>query len=260
MGKGSRKRRKRDTLRYQEHRYRQVVAPGLVPTRVRMMETDLHILAPEEVSGQVLVRLSRLRSQLEEYITQHPSFLTALQPLPLDPGAPPLVQEMFAAGLAAGVGPMAAVAGAIGEAIGSRLREQGMDEVVVENGGDIYVARRCPCTVAIFAGEAALSGRLGIELAPEQMPCGVCTSSASIGHSLSLGQADAAVVIAPSTPLADAAATRLGNMVGATSQSINRALEEISKVPGVRGALVICGDRLGAWGECRLVQVTAPEL
>ncbi|MCI5121458.1 MAG: UPF0280 family protein, partial [Candidatus Electrothrix sp. AUS4] len=123
------------------------------------------------------------------------------------------------------------------------------------NGGDLYVARTQESTIAIYAGESPLSGKLGIRLVPEQMPCGVCCSSGKIGHSLSLGQADAVAVVAPSTALADAAATRLGNEVGKNKKSIQHALEVAKGISGLAGVVIISGEHLGAWGEVELVRI-----
>jgi ApbE superfamily uncharacterized protein (UPF0280 family) len=51
--------------------------------------------------------------------------------------------------------------------------------------------------------------------------------------------------------LADAAATRLGNLVK-QPEDIESALDTISAVEGVSGAVVIIGDKLGVWGDVKL--------
>ena len=246
---------KKEPLSYDERHYRRVERSGLVSSIVKMAETDLHILAPAPVEDLALQLLSESRKKIERYISEHPLFATSLVPLAADDTAPSIVQQMLFAARQAGVGPMAAVAGVIAEAVGQGLQDQGIAELIVENGGDLYVARQQECTVAIYAGESSLSGKLGVALAPAQMPCGVCCSSATIGHSLSLGKADAVMVIAGSTPLADAAATRLANEVGHDSQSINRALESAATIEGVVGVVIISGDQLGAWGQVELVKL-----
>jgi ApbE superfamily uncharacterized protein (UPF0280 family) len=244
---------KKSPLAYREREYRRVVDTGLVGSVVKMAETDLHILAPEAVDDAALQLVAAIRPQIERYIQNYPVFLDSLVPLALDDQAPEIIRSMQAAGLAAGVGPMAAVAGAIAEAVGRGLLARGQAEVIVENGGDLFVARRQPCTVAVYAGESPLSGRLGILLQPRQMPCGVCCSSGTIGHSLSLGRADAVVVVARDTALADAAATRLGNEVDSGQASINKALAVAREIEGVTGVVVVAGDKLGAWGQVELV-------
>lgn len=256
LGKG--KKRKKSPHTYWQRTYRQEQQSGLLESRVRLMETDLHILAPKRVEDESLVIVAELRTTLEQYITDHPDFLQSLVPLSSDGNGPAVVQEMLTAGAKAGVGPMAAVAGMFAEAVGKSLETAGNKEVIVENGGDIYVHRHNACTIAIFAGESPLSGRVGIRLQPEQMPCGVCTSSASIGHSLSLGQSDAAVVVAPSTPFADALATRLGNEVRSGRDGLQRALQVVQEMDNVTGAVLIAGKELGVWGAIELVRI-APQ-
>jgi ApbE superfamily uncharacterized protein (UPF0280 family) len=247
--------KKKSPLSYQERKYRLTENSGLISSTVKMAETDLHILATEPVSDQALSAISEVRTSLEEYIRRHPDFLNSLVPLPMDHQAPKAVREMLAAGLRAGVGPMAAVAGVVAEQVGRALLAQGIDEVIVENGGDLFVARKRKSTVSVYAGESPLSGKLGICLRPEQMPCGVCCSSGTIGHSLSLGHADAVVAVAASTALADAAATRLGNEVGRNKKSINQALRLAGEIDGLAGVLIILGEHLGARGAVELVRV-----
>jgi hypothetical protein len=137
---------------------------------------------------------------------------------------------------------MAAVAGVIAEYVGKGLLQAGCREVMVENGGDIYINRSRDCIVAIFAGESPLSLRVGLKLASGNMAMGVgvCTSSGTVGHSLSFGLADSVTVVAGSTALADAAATRLGNEVGMSAggdSGIQRALAISREIPGILGVM-----------------------
>jgi len=250
-------RKKKDPNSYRKRSYQRLSQSGLVSSRVRLMETDLHILSPDRVEDDALALVAELRTELEHYIDAHAEFLHSLVPLAQDSRAPEHVRTMLAAGLQAGVGPMAAVAGTVAEVVGQGLKRHGQAEVIVENGGDIYVHRQQACTISIYAGESSLSGRVGIRLQPEQMPCGVCTSSASIGHSLSLGASDAAVVVAPSTAFADALATRLGNEVQQGDDGLNSALQVVQEMKNVTGAVLIAGDKLGVWGDVELVQVDA---
>jgi hypothetical protein len=241
---------------YRHRSYRQHSGdPDLHACQVQVRETDLQILAPVEVRAAALHLVVQYRNQLENYLPRQPRFLEALVPLPDDPTAPPLVREMLQAGLATEVGPMAAVAGVIAEYIGrDLLKIPGCDEVVVENGGDIFISRKRDCTIAIFAGASQLSNRVGLKLRAGQMPCGICTSSATVGHSLSLGRADAVTVVAASAALADAAATRIGNTVKSKAD-LGRALEVAAAIPGLTGVVIIIGEELGAWGNLELVEV-----
>lgn len=176
-----------------------------------------------------------------------------MRPLALDRLAPALVQEMYRAAEAAGVGPMAAVAGVIAEFVGrGLLAEYGLAEIVVENGGDIYLQRHVESTIAIFAGPSPLSNKVGIRLRASQTPIGICTSSATVGHSISLGRADAVTVLSTSTALADAVATRIGNETK-HDRDMNQALALAANISGVQGVLIIKGENLAVWGDLELV-------
>jgi hypothetical protein len=161
---------------------------------------------------------------------------------------------MIAAAAATGVGPMAAVAGALAARVGRHLAPLS-PEIIVENGGDIFLAISHPATVALYAGASPLSQRVGLHLDPASSPLGVCTSSGTVGHSLSFGQADAACVLAPNAALADAAATALGNRVRGPD-TIAPALEWAAGLPEILGAVIIVGKKLGAWGRVELVPLT----
>ncbi len=236
--------------------YREWIKPGedLVPFRVVYRETDLAILAERDLSMEVLALVREIRKPLEAYIADHPIFLKSLKPLPLDPKAPEMVQKMLKAGRASGVGPMAAVAGAIAEAVGRNILERNLSsQVAVENGGDIFLALHRPATVALYAGDSPLSGRIGLRIRPELMPCGICTSSGKLGHSLSLGKAEAVCVVARCTALADAAATALGNLVKGR-KSIRKVLSRAREIPDLLGVICIVEDELGVLGpELELV-------
>ena len=248
-----RKKKLPDPCSYRKRTYRSLVDPGeLVSFAVRIRETDLHILAGQDLREEANAAVFQYRSHLEGYIARYPQFMTALAPLPTDPTAPPIVKAMLAAGLAAEVGPMAAVAGAMAEYVGLDLLAAGAGEVVVENGGDIYFCRKRESVVGIFAGESPLSNRVGLKIPASLMPIGICTSSGTVGHSLSLGEADAVTVLAKNTALADAVATLVGNAVQ-PGQGLEPALAKAQTVPGVLGVVIIRGEDLGAWGEVELV-------
>lgn len=232
---------------------------GLISSFAKVKDTDLHIFADRDVSDRALELAVQFRLQIETYIDRHPEFARALSPLPNDVLAPPLVREMLAAGSSAGVGPMAAVAGTIAEWVGRSLLREGCREVMVENGGDIFIHRTGDCTVAIFAGESPLSLKVGVKLRQAAMPVAVCTSSGKVGHSLSFGEADSVTVIAGRAALADAAATRLGNEVGRAAEGaagIRRALEASRTIVGISGAVVVCGEQIGAVGNVELVKIS----
>ena len=239
-----------NTKNFELRTYRTAIrGKGLVPFRVVLKESDLLILAERDLSREALTELLALRRDLENYIAQNMAFLSALSPLPPDPEAPPLAQKMLSAGRRARVGPMAAVAGAIAEELGRRLLARGLTrEIVVENGGDIFLSLRREARVALWAGDSPLSGKIGLRLKRELMPCAVCTSSGTVGHSLSLGRADALCVLAKEAALADACATALGNLVKGP-EDFKRLKKAAGKIPGVLGVVCILGENLFAWGK-----------
>jgi hypothetical protein len=238
---------------YRERAYRHALAPqeGLVSFRVRYQQSDLWILADCRARDRSERLLLEARIQVEGYAGSLGGFVTSHLPLPMDPMAPSVVRDMLEAGWAAGVGPMAAVAGAIAQYVGEGLLGP-CQEVMVENGGDLYLHAKRPITAGIFAGGSPLSRKLGVRVGPEKMPVGIATSSASVGHSWSYGTADAACVVADRAALADASATALCNRVRSTSD-MEPALGSVLGVAGVRGALVILGESMAVQGDLELV-------
>lgn len=249
---------------------------GLIPFTVTVKETDLHIQAESDLSGIALRKVLELRGFVEEYIELHPEFKTSFVPLePVIPVIPHLITDMINAGKKAGVGPMAAIAGAIAEHTGRELMKYS-SEVIVENGGDIFFKSNSDTVFSIFAGKSPLSMKIGARISPrkldldsgrqnidkenndtqiENRAMALCTSSGTVGHSISFGKADSATVIAQSCALADAAATALGNMVKQDSD-IEKAIQAGQKIAGVEGIIIIKGKLLGAWGAIELVRVS----
>ena len=239
---------------YQPRHYRHWVVDGdLVSFRVAVKETDLYIRAQRVLGEQALDAIFDCRRSLERYIEHHASFTSALEPVEIAEDAPVIVKEMADAASLAGVGPMAAVAGAIADAVGRRLMELSPD-IVVENGGDIFIASSIGRTVGVYAGDSLFTGKLALRVNPEDTPLGICTSSGTVGHSLSFGSADAAIVISPSTALADAAATAVCNLVQQESD-IQKGIEFAQSVDGLKGVVIIKGGQLGAWGDVELVSL-----
>jgi uncharacterized protein len=223
--------------------------------RVAVETSDLYIKAYSLLEKETERLVRECRSQIKQAIVRRPEFLTCLSPIEEDPLDSPLVTRMVRAAKKAGTGPMAAVAGAVAEFVGQALLESS-SEVIVENGGDIFLKVYEPITVGLFAGDSPFSGRVGMRIEPTPIPLGVCTSSGKVGPSLSLGKADAMVVISRDVPLADAVATAAGNRVH-KPRDLKEAVELALKIPGIDGALAVLGDRVAALGEIELVPVQA---
>jgi uncharacterized protein len=241
-------------MMYEERFYRGVSRPqDLHCFEVKLKETDLFCCVSRDVREVIENRVIYYRHQLETYIEQRPDFLHSLVPLNPDPLAPYIVKQMIAASGAVGVGPMACVAGAVAEFVGKDI-EPLCAEYIIENGGDIQLRTKKERLVLIYAKDSPFSRKLGVRLKPRDETYGVCTSSGTVGHSLSFGKADAVCVIASSALFADGLATRVGNMV-TKPDDIHEALEVGKDHAGVMGILIILGDKLGVWGDLDLVKV-----
>ncbi|GAI72787.1 unnamed protein product [marine sediment metagenome] len=165
---------------------------------------------------------------------------------------PPIVRTMAEAGREAGVGPMAAVAGAIAEFAGKELLNY-CDQVIVENGGDIFMKVKRRRIVGIYAGDSPLSKRIALQIEPQDTPLGICCSAGTFGRSQSLGVADAVIILSPFTALADAVATAVGNLVK-DEAGIQKGLEFVRKIPFIRGGVIVKEKKMGAWGRLRILR------
>ena len=224
----------------------------LVSFNVVVKETDLYIRARRDLTEKAHEIVVEQRALLEDYIRRHPGFATAMVPFPVENGAPEIVREMAEAASKVGVGPMAAVAGAIAERVGRGLLKLS-PEVLVENGGDIYLKSLKKRRVGIYTGKPPFDGRVALEVRASDTPLGICTSSGTVGHSFSYGSADAAIVLAPCAALADAAATAIGNMVREEGDT-DRGTAFAREVDGLRGVAIIKNDKMALWGKIRLVR------
>ena len=225
----------------------------LVSFNVVVKETDLYIRARKNYKDKAFEIVQRQRAALENYIARHPGFLTALVPFPVSADAPAIARSMEEAAEKVNVGPMAAVAGAFAEFVGKDLLKFS-SEIIVENGGDIFLKTAKSRLVGVYAGEnSPLTGKIALKIEPADTPLGICTSSGTVGHSLSFGKSDAVVVLAPSAALADAAATAIGNIVKAETD-IEIALEFARGVSGLVGVAVIINDKMGVWGKVNLIR------
>jgi hypothetical protein len=233
---------------------RWVEGKDLVAFTVTENETDLCIRATTDLERKARRLVLKYRKQLEGYIEKDPAFQASLKPVKVPANAPFIVRQMAEAAQTAGVGPMAAVAGAIAECVGRELLEFS-PEVIVENGGDIFLKVLHRRTIGIYAGDSPLTGKIGIQIEAKDTPLGVCTSSGTVGHSLSFGRADAVAVLAPSTALADAAATAIGNRVS-RPEDVAGALEFARGITGLKGVVVIIGEEIGAQGAIRLCETS----
>ncbi len=240
---------------YRERTYRErVAAKGLESFHVAVKETDLWVSADQRLEKETRDLVFEYRAQLESYIRNHPEFLSTLNPYPQDPFAPPMVKEMIRCTRDIGVGPMASVAGAIAQFVAQGLLGR-TGQVIVENGGDIFLSLERPVVVSVFAGESPLSERIGLEIPVRLMPLGVCSSSGTVGHSLSMGAADAVCLLSPSAVLADGAATALCNRVKGKAD-LQRVPEWADRIAEIKGGVAVLGDKMVTWGDVELVAIS----
>lgn len=216
-----------------------------------MKETDLFIHSAKNLKQIARELTLQYRGYIETYIKRHPEFEKTLQPWKINEPVPNIISDMTQAGEKTGVGPMASVAGAIAEHVGIGLLEH-TDEVIVENGGDLFIKTDNPVTVGVFAGKSPLSMHIGLQVDSGGKQVAVCTSSGSVGHSFSLGKADTVCVLSESCSLADAAATSIGNHV-MKKTDIQKAIDFGKTIEGVKGIAVIIDDNIGMWGDVKIV-------
>lgn len=239
-------------MAYEARTYRNLVkADNLVKFEVVEKETDLLILAEKDLSDRALELVQKYRRDLEAYIEKDNIFFKTFSPHKVNYQAPEIVKAMAQAAAKVKVGPMAAVAGALAQFVGKGLLPFS-DQVIIENGGDIFLKISSIKKIGIYAGQSPFSQQLALEVEPRLKPFSVCTSSGTVGHSFSFGKADAVVVIAEDACLADAAATAIGNQVVEITD-LDRGLNFAKKIRGLDGVLIIKDDQLGALGKIKLV-------
>jgi len=221
---------------------------------VKHLETDLWIgVNPssykEEMKEIALSKIKELRTRLDEYIISEPFFKKSLKPFQPGEAAPTEAKEMAVAAEKAGIGPMSAVAGLFAREVGEILLQNFLvDELVIENGGDIYVLLKNDLVLSVFAGESPLSERIGLVIPIGKNKLGICASAGTVGPSLSYGKADAVVVICEDVLLADAFATAFGNKVKSPND-VEKVINQAEKYPEILSMLIICEDKIGVRGD-----------
>lgn len=237
---------------YKERGYRKWVgSEDLVTFEVKEAQTDLLISASKRLEKQARESILNYRKDLEKYIKGNGSFYASLEPVEVGDDAPKIVKAMACAAKKAGVGPMAAIAGAMAEFVGKDLLAFS-DEVIVENGGDIFIKTGIKRLAGIYAGESSpFTGKIAIQIEPSENGLGVCTSSGTVSHSLNFGKADAVCIISDDAALADAAATKAGNAVK-SKDDIEKGIAIARSIEGIKGALIIVNDKMASWGDIKL--------
>lgn len=218
-----------------------------VKTRFEIGETAVTVAADERYADAAVRGIVGAREEIRRQISRDSFFLTTFEPYDLDDAADGVVRDMCDAARAAGVGPMATVAGAIAQAGVDAMAERGCDHCWVDNGGDIALLLSSPVTVELFSGPGS-DATYGFEVGPADRVQGICSSSGAIGHSISLGQCALSTVLADSATLADAYATAIGNGVTG-ARDLEKCFDGFSASPGFIGGLVAFADEVAICGS-----------
>ena len=236
---------------YEQRNYRKLFQNELKMYNVTVEETDLLVGTDENIAKIVLKAVRKYRHDIYAAIEKNHEFFTSLIPIEA-PDAQGIEKIMIDAAKLAGVGPFAAVAGAIDDMVATELKKYS-SQVFLENGGDIYIDANKDRKIGIYAGDSPLSNRFAIEIPAEMFPLGICTSSATVGHSFSMGKADAACIISKTAAVADAFATATCNRIK-KEEDIESALDWAKSHEEVLGAVAIMNDKIGAVGNIKLVK------
>ena len=222
---------------------------------VKFLESDLWIGVDSgsyhaSMEEEVYAFLVDLRRRMDAYLLMDPQYKSALTPYDAGLEAPSILKEMSRVSYKTGIGPMSAVAGAVAKHVADYL---GTKEVIVENGGDIYASVAEDMDISVFAGQSPLSEKVGLHIPAAAFPCGICTSSGTVGPSLSLGRADAMMIVSKDVLLADSYATAMANRIK-TVNDLQPVIEKIQNIPEILGALAVKDDKLAVCGlyELRL--------
>jgi len=243
---------------YQPRLYRQTMGNSRWTSfRVSWRETDLWVAIDKqhyrrEAEQFTMDRILHYREILDSHIIQYPGFRDSLTPVVAPGGVHLLITAMSDAALAAGAGPMSAVAGAVAEFIcRDLLREYEADEVIIENGGDIFMKLTAPASVAVYAGSSPLSKKIALQVTMEDTPLALCCSSGTVGHSLSFGMADACMIACRNGALADAFATACCNEVK-NADDVHQVTEKALEQPEILSAVIIAGEKVGLGGSIEI--------
>ena len=220
---------------------------------VKFLESDLWIGVDSgsyraSMEADTYAMLVDLRRQMDAYLLMDPQYKAALTPYDAGLEAPNILKEMSRVSHKTGIGPMSAVAGAVAKKVAEFL---GPKEVIVENGGDIYAQAASDMDISVFAGQSPLSEKIGLHIPEDDFPLGICTSSGTVGPSLSLGRADAVMIVCKDVLLSDSYATTMANRIK-TVNDLQSVIDRISDIPEILGAIAVKDDRMAITGRFEL--------
>ena len=221
---------------------------------VKFLESDLWIGVDngsysQSMEADTYTMLVDLRRAMDAYLLMDPAYKAALTPYDAGIEAPSILKDMSKVSHKTGIGPMSAVAGAVALKVAEFLKSQyGVKEVIVENGGDIYAEAHSDMDIAVFAGQSPLSEKIGLHIPAADFPLGICTSSGTVGPSLSLGRADAVMIVCRDVLLADSYATAMANRIK-TVNDLQPVIDKMQDIPDILGAIAVKDDRMAICGQ-----------
>ena len=225
-----------------------------VLAKVEIEETAATIAAARDYIEPAVTAIKAARAEIERKIRRDDFFLTTLEPYSPGDDDGRVIHRMCEASNMAGVGPMATVAGTIAQEAMEAMASEGCTHGWVDNGGDIALLLESAGTVEIFSEPDSRSA-CALELEPTDTIIGICTSSGRLGHSISLGNSDAAVAIADNAILADALATAIGNRV-AGADSLKTCFDPFKEIKGFIAGLAMIDGSVSIHGRLpRLVEI-----
>ena len=224
---------------------------------VKFLESDLWIGVDSgsysvSMEADTYSMIVELRRSMDAYLVMDPAYRTALTPYDAGIEAPPILKDMSKVCHKTGIGPMSAVAGAVALRVADFIKSRfAVKEVVVENGGDIFAHVQSDMDIAVFAGQSPLSEKIGLHIPDGSFPLGICTSSGTVGPSLSLGRADAVLIVCKDVLLADSYATAMANRIQSAAD-LQPVIDRISNTPDILGAIAVKDDRMAICGRFEL--------
>lgn len=223
----------------------------------KFKETDLWIgvdigsYSPS-MKDEVLGIIIRLRTLMDSYLLIDPKYKDSLVPYEPQTAAPLIFHDMSRVCHRTDIGPMSAVAGAVAKYVAVELKKvYPYEEIIVENGGDIYAEAYLDMDIAVFAGQSPLSEKVGLHIPSSVFPLGICTSSGTVGPSFSMGKADAAMIVCKDVLLADSYATAVANKVK-TIDDIPSVIDSVSSRYDILGAIIIKDEKMAVCGDFEL--------
>ena len=215
-------------------------------TRFQYKETIVSIVCEEPFVKVAEQAIFEARDIIERKVAEDPFFRITYEPYPASSDDDILIQRMCDASEISGVGPFAGVAGAVAVHAVERMKEAGAREAIVENGGDIAFLSDRQVPVGLFADHPVLKD-VAFMVSSDGIT-GICSSSAKIGPSVSLGSSNVCTVFSDDVILADCCATALGNLV-TDEDSLSEALEKVGSLQGVKGCMACIGGKVAFYGD-----------